>query len=343
MKNRTQHPYVTFGIPLKSLSFTSCSSIADLIEFLQQAGKHIYVIGGGSNILPIAYINADLVRADIKGIAYEDAGDCIYVTAGSGVEWHELVLDTLDKGYSGLENLSLIPGLVGAAPIQNIGAYGVELQDRLEGVEILDIQTQETYILGNEDCEFAYRDSIFKRELKGRGIITRVTLRLDKEPNLNLSYGALLSEVEEMTDTPTAKIVSNAVIKIRQSKLPDPKRIGNAGSFFKNPLVDVDIHSKLKHDFPNLIAYQQENGYKLAAGWLVDQCGLKGYRKGDAGVHVDQALVLVNYGEARGEEILAVASLVQREVFDKFKVNLQPEVQIIGDKELIERSGLQLA
>lgn len=339
----TSHPQVSFGLPFKALNFTTCHSVMELQIYLQQSSKPIYILGGGSNILPVGYLNADLMRPDLQGIHYEDTGEHVLVTAGSGVVWHALVLDTLAKGYSGLENLSLIPGSVGAAPIQNIGAYGVELQDRLEDVEVLDIQTQTVLVLSNEECEFAYRDSIFKHELKGRVIVTHVTLRLDKTPHLNLAYGALAEEVNKVSDNPTARDVSNTVIAIRKSKLPDPSVIGNAGSFFKNPVVSEEVYISLKQKFPKLVAYAQEDGYKLAAGWLVDQCGLKGYRKGGAGVHDKQALVIVNLGDARDEEILAVAALVQSEVLSKFGVNLQPEVQIVGDKALIERSGLQLA
>ena len=336
------HPVVTFGIPLKALSFQSCNSVMELQSTLHASNKSVYIIGGGSNILPVGYLNADLIRPNLQGIRYEDVGDHVLVTVGAGVVWHDLVLDTLQMGYSGLENLSLIPGSVGAAPIQNIGAYGVELQERVEDVEVLDIQSQSVLILSNQECEFGYRDSIFKNELKGRVIVTHVTLRLDKVPKLELSYGALREEFEKLTGSPTAQDVSDIVIKIRQSKLPDPKKIGNAGSFFKNPVVYAETHSILMQKFPELVSYQQEGGYKLAAGWLVDQCGLKGYRRGNAGVHDMQALVIVNHGGARGDEILSVAATVQNEVLNKFGVTLCPEVQIIGDKESIQRSGLQI-
>lgn len=336
------HPVVTFGIPLKALSMQSCNSVMELQASLQATSKPPYIIGGGSNILPVGYLNSDLIRPDLQGIRYEDDGDHVLVTVGAGVKWHDLVLDSLQMGYSGLENLSLIPGSVGAAPIQNIGAYGVELQERVEDVEVLDIQSRSVLILSNQECEFAYRDSIFKNELKGKVIVTHVTLRLDKEPRLELSYGALRAEIEKLTDSPTAQDVSDTVIKIRQSKLPDPKVIGNAGSFFKNPVVYAETHSKLMQKFPELVSYQHEDGFKLAAAWLVDQCGLKGFRRGNAGVHDKQALVIVNHGGARGDEILSVAATVQNEVFNKFGVTLRPEVQIIGDKELIHRSGLQI-
>ena len=309
---------------------------------MQDCEKPIYILGGGSNILPVGFVNAHLIRPDIQGIHYEEDGDDVYVRAGSGVNWHTLVLDTLDKGFSGLENLSLIPGSVGATPIQNIGAYGVELQDVFVEVELVDIRTGTSFTLGLGECDFGYRDSIFKNDLKGQVIITHVTFQLSRKSELKLSYGVLADEVARLSATPTAKDVSKAVVKIRQSKLPNPDEIANAGSFFKNPVVSEKAYQELNQKFPNLVAYPQEDGVKMAAAWLIDQCGLKGYKQGDAGVHTEQALVIVNHGEAKAEELLAVAAHVQRTVHSKFGVLLQPEVQIIGDKELIQRSGLIL-
>ncbi len=340
MSKQLSHPIVSFGVPFKALSYQVCKSVKEIQAYLEECVKPVYILGGGSNILPVAYVNAHLIKADIQGIVYEEAGEDVFVTAGAGVNWHALVLDTLHKGYCGLENLSLIPGNVGASPIQNIGAYGVELQDLLVEVSVVDIRTGTTFTLGSDDCDFGYRDSIFKNDLKGQVIISYVTLRLSKTPNLKLSYGVLADEVAKISSSPSAKIVSEAVIKIRQSKLPNPKEIGNAGSFFKNPVVSEQVYQQLILTFPNLVAYPQEEGVKLAAGWLIDQCGLKGYRKGDAGVHAKQALVIVNHGGAKAEELIEVAAYVQRTVHSKFGVLLQPEVQIIGDKELIQRYGL---
>jgi UDP-N-acetylmuramate dehydrogenase len=246
MNSYIKHPTVSFGIALRALSYRSCNSVMELQASLQKLSNSIYTLGGGSNILPVGYLNADVVHPELMGIRYEDAGETVLVTAGAGVNWHQLVLDTLEKGYSGLENLSLIPGSVGAAPIQNIGAYGVELKERLVDVEVLDIQSKNVLMLSNEECEFSYRDSIFKKELKGRVIVTHVTLRLNKTPNFNLSYGALGNAVACLSDNPTAIDVSNAVISIRQSKLPDPAKIGNAGSFFKNTVVAADVYKKIK-------------------------------------------------------------------------------------------------
>jgi len=341
-KDFSSFPITTFDIPLKGLSFSMCATLEELQASVEKAQGKLFVIGGGSNILPIGYIDAHIVNPNIQGITYEEEGDEIYVTSGAGVDWHALVLDTLAKGYSGLENLSLIPGSVGAASIQNIGAYGVELADRVIDVECLDLHSQEVFTLGPDECDFGYRDSIFKHEMKGRVIITGLTLRVDKKPELNLSYGALAETIAAKTNEPTAQDVSDAVIHIRQSKLPDPKEIGNAGSFFKNPIVSKEQHFKLKKEFPNIVAYPVEDEMKLAAAWLIDQCGLKGYqhRETGAGVHDKQALVIVNRGQARGEDLLAVATHVQRCVYAKYAVLLEPEVQIVGDKEKIERSGL---
>jgi len=335
-------PITTFGLPLKGLSFSRCEDIDALRHSLERAGNKLFIVGGGSNLLPIAYLDAHIIQVDFKSIEYEVNANEVFVTVGAGAVWHDLVLDSLHRGYTGLENLSLIPGSVGAAPIQNIGAYGVELSERVVEVECLDLHSQEIFVLSNEECDFAYRDSIFKQEMKGRVVITAVTLQLDLEPRLNLSYGVLADVVAEITNKPSAKDVSDAVIKIRQSKLPDPKMIGNAGSFFKNPVVSKEKHLALKEKFPNLVAYQNNDDMKLAAGWLIDQAGLKGYQHADsdAGVHDKQALVIVNRAQASGEELLATAVHVQRTVYAKYDILLEPEVQIVGDKDKIRYSGI---
>jgi len=318
------YPTVSFGLPLKALSVTAFSEVQALQEFLQDRANpqsvsdvkevgRLYIFGGGSNILPIGFLDAHLILPQFKGIEYEDYdADSVIVTAASGENWHDLVLDSIDKGYSGLENLSLIPGNVGAAPIQNIGAYGVELADRLIEVHAIDIRTGMQLELSHDECDFDYRNSIFKTEMKGHVIITGISLRLDKKPNLNLSYGALAKTVSNINSKPNAKDVSDAVISIRQSKLPDPNKIGNAGSFFKNPVVTNEQYTSIKAEHPEIVAYEQEDGFK----------------------------VMVNHGDASGEEILAVASTVQRQVYNKFNVLLEPEVQIIGDKNKIQESGL---
>ncbi|WP_223671327.1 UDP-N-acetylmuramate dehydrogenase [Kangiella shandongensis] len=295
-----------------------------------------FVLGGGSNLLLLGHIPLTFLQPDIQGIEYEERGEEVIVTAGAGVNWHELVMDTLDKGYCGLENLSLIPGNVGAAPIQNIGAYGVELEQRFVALHAVDLFSGEKKIFRHGDCQFGYRDSIFKRELRGRYIITRVQLRLNKKPQLVLTYGPLKA-LADSADKLTAKDVSDEVIRIRQSKLPDPQELGNAGSFFKNPIVSHEQYLKLKEAHPKIAAYPMNNAsVKLAAGWLIDQAGLKGYRQGDAGVHQQQALVLVNHGKAAGKDILNLAAYVRDTVKAKFGVELEPEVWIIGQQQVFQ-------
>jgi len=299
------------------------------------------VLGGGSNLLLLGHIPLTFLQADIQGIDYQDDGDGVTVTAGAGVNWHELVLDSLEQGYSGLENLSLIPGNVGASPIQNIGAYGVELEQLFISLHAVDLYSGEKRIFTYDDCQFGYRDSIFKNELRGRYMITQVTLKLfkpHKNSKLVLTYGPL-KELADNSEELTAKDVSNEVIKIRQSKLPDPDKLGNAGSFFKNPVVDQQQFQELQQGFPDIVGYVLNGGQvKLAAGWLIDQAGLKGYRQGNAGVHQQQALVLVNHGNATGTEIIRLAGHVRDTVYKKFAVRLEPEVWIIGEQDVFNDS-----
>ena len=326
----------TFGVEASCDQLFRFQSERDIQEWL--AGLPIppekfFVLGGGSNLLLIDHIPLTFLQADIQGIEYKEEGDDIFVTVGAGVNWHELVLDTLEQGYSGLENLSLIPGNVGASPIQNIGAYGVELEQLFVSLNAIDLYSGEKKLFRHADCQFGYRDSIFKRELRGKFMITEVTLRLSKRPQLVLTYGPL-KELSEKKDV-TAKDVSDEVIRIRQSKLPDPDKLGNAGSFFKNPVVALAEYEALKATFPDMVAYPvNDNQMKLAAGWLIDQAGLKGYRQGDAGVHQQQALVMVNHGSATGQAILRLAGDVRDKVFDKFGVRLEPEVWIIGQQDI---------
>ena len=326
----------TFGVEASCDQLFRFQSERDIQEWL--AGLPIppekfFVLGGGSNLLLIDHIPLTFLQADIQGIEYKEEGDDIFVTVGAGVNWHELVLDMLEQGYSGLENLSLIPGNVGASPIQNIGAYGVELEQLFVSLNAIDLYSGEKKLFRHADCQFGYRDSIFKRELRGKFMITEVTLRLSKRPQLVLTYGPL-KELSEKKDV-TAKDVSDEVIRIRQSKLPDPDKLGNAGSFFKNPVVALAEYEALKATFPDMVAYPvNDNQMKLAAGWLIDQAGLKGFRQGDAGVHQQQALVMVNHGSATGQEILRLAGDVRDKVFDKFGVRLEPEVWIIGQQDI---------
>lgn len=256
--------------------------------------------------------------------------DKVIVSAGAGVVWDKLVEWTVNNGFGGLENLSLIPGMVGASPVQNIGAYGVEVKDSIEMVRTIDLSGGSIHVFSNNECEFGYRDSIFKKDKKGKYLVTRVYYKLIISPLINLSYGSLKEEVNKL-GSETLNNVRQAVISIRRSKLPDPNLIGNAGSFFKNPVVTRSVADNLKTDYPLMPVYDdQSGGIKLAAGWLIDQCGWKGKRNGDAGVHENQALVLVNYGKATGKELYILSEEIRKSVLNRFGVNLDREVEIIG-------------
>lgn len=332
-------PFNTFGVEAtcnELLSFNNEQAIQAWLVQNQPAIDSMFILGGGSNLLLLGHIDLTFLQPNIQGISYQEqeGNDEVLVTAGAGVNWHELVLDTLKHGYCGLENLSLIPGNVGAAPIQNIGAYGVELKDcfvTLRAVELVSGKVREFLAA---DCQFGYRDSIFKNSLKGRYVITQVTLRLNKQLQPQIDYAPLKQLLADKTEI-TAQSISQAVIGIRQSKLPDPAQLGNAGSFFKNPVVTIEQYQMLQDAFPEIVAYQIDNEhYKLAAGWLIEQAGLKGYRQGDAGVHEKQALVLVNYGRATGQDILKLAKHVRDKVLELFGVKMEPEVWIIGEQKI---------
>ncbi len=336
--NHSLKAFNSFGIDASCKDFVKFYEESELRSWLV-ANKHllhdIFIIGGGSNLLLIGDIPKVFLQADFQSVDYYEDGDDVLVKAGAGVNWHQLVMETLEQGYYGLENLSLIPGNVGAAPIQNIGAYGVELKDIFVELEAIELATGDKITFGLQECDFAYRYSIFKGPFKGQYMITSVTLKLSKQPNLMLDYGPIRKELSHLSDEEiTAKDVSNAIIKIRSSKLPDPNELGNAGSFFKNPIVSAEDYQALKETFPELVAFEIGDGrYKVAAGWMIDQAGLKGYRLGDAGVHKKQALVLVNYGDATGDDILNLARYVAKTVFEKFGVMIEPEVWIIGDSK----------
>jgi UDP-N-acetylmuramate dehydrogenase len=289
------------------------------------------VLGGGSNLLFTQDFKGIVIHNSIRGkeLVKEDE-EHVWVRAGAGEVWHEFVRWCIANNYAGLENLSLIPGRVGASPMQNIGAYGVEIKDVFDHLEALDVQTGEKVIFDKGQCEFGYRESVFKRKLKNKYLITSVTFRLNKKPVFNTSYGAIEAELKEMgVKELSIKAISDAVIRIRSSKLPDPAVIGNAGSFFKNPEIPEAQFEILKQQFPGIVAYPvAHGGMKLAAGWLIEQCGWKGYRKGDAGVHKNQALVLVNYDKAEGKEIYDLSTIVLESVKEKFGVELEREVNI---------------
>lgn len=327
-------PYNTFGIDVSAKYFASFSNLEALKNMLSVAKNYgpALVIGGGSNILLTRNVDGLVLHNRICGIELVATDDeHIYVKAGAGENWHQFVLYCIAQGYAGVENLSLIPGSVGASPMQNIGAYGVELKDVFYELEALHIGDGTVHRFGNEDCAFGYRESVFKKELKGQFIITSVTFRLDKNPKFNTSYGAIGQELEMMGATDLSiGLISQAVINIRSSKLPDWKIIGNAGSFFKNPVIGNEQFADIKEAFPQVVAFPAAaQTTKLAAGWLIEQCGWKGFRRGDAGCYSKQALVLVNYGKAAGSEIFELSQSIIESVHQKFGVLLEREVNIV--------------
>ena len=333
-ENISLKPLNTFGMNVTARWFTELKSKEQLGELFGSAewkGKSHFILGGGSNILFTKDVNALVVRNELKGIEVvkEDA-DFIYVRSGAGEVWHEFVMDCIRNNRAGVENLSLIPGSVGAGPMQNIGAYGVELKDVFQELEAYHIAEGYTRNFSAEECKFGYRESVFKHEVKNQFFITSVTFRLKKKPSLNTSYGAIEKELEVMgVKEISIAAISQAVINIRSSKLPDPAKIGNAGSFFKNPVVNAEKHAQLKKDFPELVSYPSGSDFKLAAGWMIEKCEWKGKRFGDAGVHKDQALVLVNYGNAKGNEIYDLSTRVLESVNEKFGVMLEREVNVL--------------
>lgn len=325
-------PYNTFGIDALAESFARFTSVEELKSLLSQKQENqLFILGGGSNILLTKDVNALVLRNEIKGIdIISQEGEAIVLKVGAGEVWHEFVLYCVNHGYAGVENLSLIPGSVGASPMQNIGAYGAEVKDVIEKVEALHIENMELHTFNNADCQFGYRESVFKRALKGQYIITHVYFKLSTNPNINTSYGAIESELKAQGITMASiKDVSNAVIAIRQSKLPDPKQIGNAGSFFKNPVVPTVIFENIKAKYPSVPAYPAEKGFvKVPAGWLIEQAGWKGKTFDNYGVHKNQALVLVNYGGATGKEIWDLSSHIVADIHQKFGIELEREVNV---------------
>ena len=325
----------TFGIDVKAAYMAAFSSVEELSGLLSNHSYKnlpVLILGGGSNVLFTKDFEGIVLRNNIPGIQIiNESKDSVLVKAGSGVVWHNLVTWCIDQGLGGIENLSLIPGKSGAAPIQNIGAYGVELKDSFESLEAYHKINRELITFTKRECEFGYRDSVFKRHLKDHFVITSITLSLTRSPQLHLTYGAIEQELQKMgVEKPDVKMVSQAVCNIRRSKLPDPVQIGNAGSFFKNPEISNSQFEKLKSDFPGIVAYALPDGnVKLAAGWMIEQCGWKGKVVGNTGAHVNQALVLVNYGQATGNEIRELAKMIQASVLDKFGVTIEPEVNII--------------
>lgn len=323
----------TFGLEAISSRFATFSSQAQLIESISLIQKEkLLVLGGGSNILLTQNFDGLVIKNEIKGIeVVREDKEHVFVKVGAGENWHEFVQHAIDNNWAGIENLSLIPGTVGAAPMQNIGAYGVEIKQVFDHLEAIEIATGDIHTFDNASCEFGYRESIFKKQVKGKYIITHVTFRLNKTPDFNVSYGAIQQTLEEMGITELSiRAVSDAVIKIRQSKLPDPAEIGNSGSFFKNPEIDAIDHEGLKAEYPNIPGYKLPNGkVKIPAAWLIEQDGWKGKTFGKIGVHKNQPLVLVNYGGGQGAAIRDLAYQIRESIAKKFGIELTPEVNII--------------
>ncbi|MBR2648947.1 MAG: UDP-N-acetylmuramate dehydrogenase [Sediminibacterium sp.] len=333
-QNISLKPFNSFGIEAIAAYYSRIDTAAALEELLQEPivqHQKILVLGGGSNLLFTKDVNGLVIHNQIRGIhIIHETNDTIYLKVMAGEPWHELVQYCVVKNWGGIENLSLIPGNTGAAPIQNIGAYGVEIKDLIHEVEAIQLTDGKKINLSNTDCAFGYRDSIFKNELKNTCIITAVILRLTKNPIFNTSYGAISTELEKMkVSTLSISAISQAVINIRSSKLPNPSIIGNAGSFFKNPIISKTQYLQLLKDFPTMPSYPSRETVKIPAGWLIEQCGWKGYRKGDAGCYDKQALVLVNYGNASGADIYELSTAIIQSVQTKFGIYLEREVNII--------------
>ena len=334
-ENISLKPYNTFGIDVMARHFASFTSIKELQELLNSKFKTLnsrLILGGGSNLLFTKNYNGVVLKNDIKGLELvKEDQHYFYIKAGAGENWHEFVLFCLRHNYAGVENLSLIPGNVGASPMQNIGAYGVEIKDVFHQLEAFHLNEKKPETFSLNDCEFGYRDSVFKKKYKDQFAISSVIFRLHKQPKFNTSYGAINQELENMgVKELSIHAISQAVINIRSSKLPDWKVIGNAGSFFKNPVIEEKKFQQLKENFPGIVAFAAGEGFKkIAAGWLIEQCGWKGYREGDAGCYPKQALVLVNYGDAKGEEIYQLSEKIIQSVNKKFGVLLEREVNSI--------------
>ncbi|QSE96880.1 UDP-N-acetylmuramate dehydrogenase [Fulvivirga lutea] len=333
IKEASLKSYNTFGLEAKAKFFQEVKSEEALKNVLQNNQEELLILGGGSNILLTKDFDGLVLKNSIEGIdVIKESDDYVIVKVGAGVIWHDFVLYAIEKNWGGIENLSLIPGTVGAAPMQNIGAYGVEIKEVFESLEAIHIKTLDKKVFLKDECEFGYRESVFKHTAKGQYIITSVTFKLTKkEHTLNTSYGAIKEILNQNgISHPTIKDVSDAVIQIRQSKLPDPKKIGNAGSFFKNPTIDKLDYEMLKLEYQDIPGYVvSENEVKVPAGWLIEKCGWKGEKRGNIGVHKNQALVLVNYGNGSGDEIKQLAIDIRESVISKFGIHLMPEVNFI--------------
>lgn len=324
----------TFGVEAFSRWYTEINTEQDLVMlFEDEKWKSVdkLILGGGSNMLFTRDFEGLVIKMNIRGIVHKEMGNDIFVQAGGGEVWHDVVMYSVNRNYAGLENLSLIPGSVGASPIQNIGAYGVELKDVFYSCSAFEIKTGKMKVFSKEECKFGYRDSIFKTELKGQYIITEVIYKLSLTPSFNTSYGAIEQELQKRNiSNPTIKDISEVVSLIRVSKLPDPSTIGNAGSFFKNPVISFTEFRQLQSTFPDIVHFLLIDGnVKLAAGWLIEQCGWKGKVVGHTGTWKNQALVLVNHGGATGNEVYLLSDAIIKSVNERFKILLEREVNII--------------
>ncbi|MEQ8908482.1 MAG: UDP-N-acetylmuramate dehydrogenase [Vicingaceae bacterium] len=336
-QNISLKAFNTFGIEAKAKYFLALQNTKEAQGFFSKIAQDyskILILGGGSNVLLRSDYDGLVLQNQIKGIEQiKEDEDHVWLRVGAGENWHEFVLHCIDKGFAGIENLSLIPGNVGASPMQNIGAYGVEVKSVIEAVHCIKRGDGSLHTFSNQECKLDYRSSIFKTTHRNQYLISSVVFRLNKKPSFNIDYGAIRDQLERngvKKDELTIRVISDAVIQIRQSKLPDPNELGNSGSFFKNPIVSEEEHRRLKTDFKELPAYPLEKGqFKLAAGWLIEQAGWKGFREKDYGVHDKQALVLVNHGNASGEEIYLLSQRILDSIYDKFGIELEREVNII--------------
>ena len=324
--------FTTFGVSANAKKFATFSTEEEARNLTKNNNEALLILGGGSNVLLTQDFNGLVLKNEIKGISIIEKNNVtVVLKVGAGEEWHNFVLHTIENGYFGIENMSLIPGSVGASPMQNIGAYGVEIKDVFEKLEALEIETGEIHTFTKEACAFGYRESVFKHALKGKFIITHVYFRLSLVEKISTKYGAIEQELlKNGISNPTSKDVSNAVIAIRSSKLPNPKDLGNAGSFFKNPVVPIKLYNKIRETFSNAPSYPiDENFVKVPAGWLIESAGWKGKKIGACGVHVNQALVLVNYGGATGNDILNLSTEIIENIYQKFGIVLEREVNIL--------------
>lgn len=326
--------YNTFGIDVKAKYFSKFESTEELKEIIDSEiynCNKTFVLGEGSNILLTKDFNGLILHNKITGIdILNDNHKYTIVTVGGGVNWHKFVTWSVNKGLSGIENLALIPGTVGASPVQNIGAYGMEVKDSITKVHTFEIKKKRTKVFTNKECRFEYRTSVFKENLKEKMIITQVEFKLSKTPLNKTNYGAVEEELHALRLKPSPANIAEAVINIRNRKLPNPKELGNSGSFFKNPIISINKFESLKKEFPEIVSYKiSDKEIKIAAGWLIEKAGAKGLRNGDAGVHDKQALVLVNYGDASGKDIINLSRKIQKIILEKYGIQIDPEVNIL--------------